>query len=149
MLEKKLEQDYIQAMKSKDTVKSGSLNFLRAQVKYAKIDKRVDNLDDADVLAVIKKQVKQRQDSIAQFEQGNRADLVAKEKAELAVLKSYLPAEISMERLGALVDEAIKAVGASSLKDMGKVIKEVAQKSAGQADNKTISDCVKERLSKL
>ena len=149
MLEQKLDQDYIQAMKAKDTVKSATLNFLRAQVKYVKIDKRAEKLEDADIIAVIKKQIKQRQDSIAQFEQGNRADLADKEKAELAILKSYLPAEMSAEQLGSLVDAAIKAVGATSVKDMGKVIKEVAAKAAGQADNKTISDCVKERLAKL
>ena len=149
MLEKKLEQDYIQAMKSHDKVKSAALNFLRAQVKYAKIDKRADILEDADVVSVIKKQVKQRQDSIAQFEQGNRLDLVSKEKAELDILKDYLPAEMSMEQLNSLVDEAIKNLGATSIKDMGKIIKEVAQKSAGQADNKTISDSVKNRRSKL
>lgn len=148
-LEEKIGQDYIQAMKARETEKSAALNFLRAQIKNVKIDKRVEVVADEDVITVIKKQIKQRQDSIAQFKSGGRHDLAAKEEAEMSLLKSYLPAEMSAEALGALVDEVIKASGAASMKDMGRVMKDVAAKAAGKADNQTVSALVKERLSKL
>jgi len=148
-LEEKIDQDYVQAMKARDSLRSSNLSFLRAQIKNVKIDKRVEKVSDEDVVAVIKKQVKQRQDSISQFTSGGRADLAAKEEAELDLLKTYLPAEMSPEALGAIVDGVIKATGAASIKDMGRVMKEVLAKTAGQADNQTVGALVKERLSKL
>lgn len=148
MLEQKITNDYIQAMKSKETAKASALSFLRAQIKNVMIDKRVEKVADEDVIAVIKKQVKQRQDSIEQFTQGGRADLVAKEAAELALLQSYLPAEISNEQLTAIVQESIKSSQATSIKDMGKVMKDIMPKVAGKADNKRVSDMIKELLSK-
>ena len=148
-LEDKISQDYVQAMKDKNTLKSSTLNFLRSQIKYVKIDKKVEKVDDTDVVATIKKQVKQRQDSITQFEQGGRNDLADKEKAELAILRDYLPQEISSDALRGIVQDAIKESQATSVKDMGKVMKEVMVKVAGQADNKAVSDMVKEELSKI
>ena len=148
-LEDRISQEYIQAMKDKNTFKSSTLSFLRAQIKYVKIDKRVEKVEDLDVVAVIKKQIKQRQDSIAQFEQGGRQDLADKEKAELTLLKEYLPQEMSTESLRPIVVQAIKETQASSIKDMGKVMKEVMAQVAGQADNKMVSDVVKEQLSKI
>ena len=148
-LEDKINQDYIQAMKDRDTARSATVNFLRAQIKNVKIGKRVEKVADEDVIAVIKKQVKQRQDSISQFTAGGRQDLVAKEEAELIILKSYLPAEMSAQALGAIVDEVIKATGAASIKDMGRVMKEVQAKVAGKADNQAVSSLVKERLVKI
>ena len=148
-LDEKISQEYIQAMKDKNSFKSSTLSFLRAQIKYLKIDKKVEKVEDADVVSVIKKQIKQRQDSITQFEQGGRNDLADKEKAELALLKEYLPQEMSTDSLRPIVDEVIKSSGASSIKDMGKVMKDVMTKVAGQADNKMVSDVVKEQLSKL
>ena len=149
LLEDKISQDYIQAMKARDTARSAALSFLRAQIKNVKIDKRVEKVADEDVVAVIKKQVKQRQDSIAQFISGGRVDLAAKEEAEMAILKVYLPAAMSPEALGLVIDEVIKAAGALSIKDMGRVMKEVLARTAGQADNQTVSALVKERLTKL
>ncbi len=149
MLEDKITQDYIQAMKSKETAKASALSFLRAQIKNVMIDKRVEKVADEDVIAVIKKQVKQRQDSIEQFKQGGRADLVAKETAELALLQSYLPAEMSNDQLTAIVQETIKSSQAASIKDMGKVMKDIMPKVAGKADNKRVSDMIKELLSKM
>ena len=149
MLEQKITNDYIQAMKSKEAAKASALSFLRAQIKNVMIDKRVEKVADEDVIAVIKKQVKQRQDSIEQFKQGGRADLVAKETAELALLQSYIPAEISNEQLTAIVQETIKSSQATSIKDMGKVMKDIMPKVAGKADNKRVSDMIKELLSKL
>ena len=94
MLEEKIMQDYVAAMKAQDKVRSSALSFLRAKLKDVIIEKRVKALDDSDVIAVIKKQVKQRQEAIEQFKLGNRQDLVDKETTEMAILKSYLPAEI-------------------------------------------------------
>src|SRR3989338_2314922 len=148
MLEQKITNDYIQAMKSKETAKASALSFLRAQIKNVMIDKHVEKVADEDVIAVIKKQVKQRQDSIEQFKQGGRADLVAKETAELALLQSYLPAEISNEQLTAIVQETIKSSQATSIKDMGKVMKDIMPKIAGKADNKRVSDMIKQLLSR-
>jgi len=146
-LEEKISKDYVQAMKDKDAVKSSTLSFLRAQLKNVLIDKRIDKLDDGDVISIIKKQVKQRQDSIGQFQQGGRQDLVAKETQELDILKSYLPAEMSESDLKVLVEESIKEANALSAKDMGKVMKILLLKVAGRADSKMVSDLVKQKLS--
>ena len=148
MLEQKITNDYIQAMKSKETAKASALSFLRAQIKNVMVDKRVEKVADEDVIAVIKKQVKQRQDSIEQFTQGGRADLAAKETAELALLQSYLPAEMSNEQLTTIVQETIKSSQATSIKDMGKVMKDIMPKIAGKADNKRVSDMIKQLLSR-
>jgi uncharacterized protein YqeY len=147
-LEDKISQDYVQAMKARDPFTSGVLSFLRAQIKNVKVDKRLETVPDEDVISVIKKQAKQRQDSITQFKAGGRVDLAEKEEKELAVLKSYLPPEMSADKLTAIIEEAIKASGASSIKDMGRVMKDVLSRVAGQADNQTVGVLVKERLSK-
>ena len=148
-LEDKIGQDYVQAMKARDALRSSVLSFLRAQVKNVKIDKRVETIADEEIIAVIKKQIKQRQDSITQFRAGNREDLAAKEEQEMALLKMYLPAQMSGEALQGIVDEVIKSAGAVSVKDMGRIMKEVMAKTAGGADNQSVSAMVKERLSKM
>ena len=147
MLEDQLQKDYIQAMKDRDAVKSSTVNFLRAQLKNVRIEKRSETLEDKDVVAVIKKQIKQRQDSIEQYEKGGRRDLADKETAEMAILKTYLPEELSGEVLQQLVDRAVAETGAQSMKDMGNVIKAVAAKAQGKADNRVISELVKKALS--
>ena len=148
-LEEKINQDYVQAMKARDTFTSSVVSFLRAQIKQVKVDKRLEIVPDQEILAVIKKQVKQRIDSITQFKAGGRADLAEKEEKELVVLKNYLPAEMSIDQLKIIVEEVISAAGATSIKDMGRVMKDVLAKTAGQADNQTIGALVKERLSKI
>ncbi len=148
-LEEKINQDYVVAMKERNKELSAMLSFLRAAVKNVKIDKRIDVVPDEEVIAVIKKQVKQRQDSIAQFTSGGRPELAAKEAAEMDMLKAYLPAEMSADALKVIVEEVIKATGATSIKDMGRVMKDVLAKVAGQADNQTVGALVKERLSKV
>ena len=148
-LEEQLNKDYIEAMKARDSVRSSALSFLRSQIKYARIELKTENVADKDVIVVIKKQVKQRQDSIDQFTQGGRPDLVEKEEKELSFLKGYLPAEMSSDELKRIVQEAMRTVGAASIKDMGKVIKEAGAQAAGRADNKQISELVKEELSRL
>ena len=147
-LEDQISRDYVQAMKDRDSLKSSVLSFLRAQIKNVMIDKRVEKIADEDIIAVVKKQIKQRQDSITQFRAGNREDLAAKEEQEMALLSGYLPAQMSPEALQAIVDEVIKSTGAASIKDMGKVMKEVMAKTAGAADNQSVSAMVKARLSK-
>lgn len=145
-LEETLNADYIAAMKARDSERSSALNFLRAQVKNIKIDKRLDKVPDDDVIAVIKKQIKQRQDSISQFRAGAREDLAVKEEAEMAIYVAYLPAQLSAEQIKAVVNEVVVTTGASSIKDMGRVMKDVLVKLSGQADNQVVSQLVKERL---
>ncbi len=149
MLADQIGKDYIQAMKDKDKVKSSTLSFLRSQLKYVAIEKKIDQLEDADTIGVIKKQVKQRQDSIEQYEKGDRRDLADKEKQELVILQSYLPQEMSTDQLSPMIAQAIQEANAVGVKDMGAVMKNVLPKVAGQADNQTVSRLVKEALSKL
>ncbi len=146
MLEDKLSKDYIEAMKAKDSIRSSTVSFLRAQVKNVRIEKRLEKLEDADVIAVIKKQIKQRQDSIEQYSQGGRQDLVDKETAEFNILKTYLPKEMSQGELKRIIEETMKETQATTMKDMGKVMKVVGEKIAGRADNKQVSDLVKQAL---
>jgi len=147
-LEDKINQDYVSAMKARDSFTSSVLSFLRAQIKNVKVDKRLEVVPDEEVISVIKKQVKQRLDSITQFRSGNRIDLAEKEEKELVVLRNYLPVEMSAEKLKNIVEEVLLSSGATSIKDMGRVMKEVLARTAGQADNQTVGALVKERLSK-
>ena len=147
MLEEKIMSDYKEAMKAKESLRSSALSFLRAQMMNAAIDKKKKTLDDLEAIAVIKKQIKQRQDSIEQFTKGNRMDLADKETKELAILRSYLPPELGEEEIKKVIEEAVAQLGAAGLKDMGKVMKEVQAKLAGQADGKLVSELVKLRLS--
>ena len=148
-LEDKISQDYVTAMKARDSFLSGLLSLLRSQIKNVKIDKRLEKVSDEEVIAIIKKQIKQRQDSITQFTAGARLDLAEKEEKELGVLQNYLPAQASAEVISAAIEEAIKMTGATSMKDMGKVMKEALVKLAGQADNQQVSALVKDRLLRI
>jgi len=140
--------DYKEAMKAKDTLKSSVLSFLRAELMNVALAKKKSSLDDNECLAVVRKQIKQRQDSIEQFSKGNRPELAEKETKELAILKSYLPQELSAEELSRIIEEAITSTGAQGIKDMGKVMKEITAKASGRADGKLISDTVRQRLQK-
>jgi hypothetical protein len=148
MLEEKILSDYKEAMKSRNTFKSSVLSFLRADMMNVAVAKKKKALDDSEAITVIKKQIKQRQDSIEQFTKGNRPEMAEKEKQELEILKTYLPPEISGDEIKKIIEEVVAATGASGMKDMGKVMKEVNAKIAGQADGKLVSDLVRERLSK-
>jgi hypothetical protein len=149
MLEEKILNNYKEAMKNKDTLKSSVLSFLRAEMINVAIAKKKKSLDDNEVIAVVRKQIKARQDSIEQFKKGNRQDLADKETRELEVLKSYLPPQASDEEIKKIIEEAVSLTAAQGMKDMGKVMKEVTQKIADKADTKLVSDLVKERLSKI
>jgi len=146
MLEEKILSEYRQAMKSKDTLKSSVLSFLRAEMKNVAIAKKKDGLDDNEAVAVIRKQIKARQESIEQFKQGNRQDLADKEAKELEILKTYLPPELNPDEIKKIIEEAVVETGAQGIKDMGKVMKEVTAKVAGKADGKLVSDLVRQRL---
>ncbi len=142
MLIEKLAADLKQAMLAKEAARTSTLRMLKSAIEYHKMEKKQESLTDADVTAVIKKQIKQRQDSIAGFEKGGRADLVATEQAELVILKAYLPEELSPAQVEEIVKAAIAEVGATTKADMGKVMKAVQAKTGGRADNRLVSQIV-------
>jgi len=148
MLEEKILSDYKEAMKSRDTLKSSILSLLRADMMNVAMARKKPKLDDSEVIAVIKKQIKQHQDSVDQFTKGNRLDMAEKEAKELEILKTYLPPELSPDEIKKIIEEIVSALGAQDMKDMGRVMKEVTLKIAGQADGKLVSDLVKDRLSR-
>ncbi len=142
----KVTADIKAAMLAKDSVKLGALRMLQAAIKNREIDMRPNPITGDEVLAVIKKLVKQRKESIDQFGQAGRQDLVDQETAELKILEVYLPAQMGREQIEALVVEVIAAVGAKTVKDMGPVMKEVIARSGGTADNKIVSEVIKSKL---
>ena len=146
MLEEKILEDYKQALKAKDAEKVSTISFLRSQMKNLAIDKRQNALTDEDVISVLRKLVKQRRDSIEQFKAGNRQDLVEKEAKELEILLAYLPQQVSDEKMKEIIEEVVRATGATSIQDMGKVMKELMAKFAGRSDNKLVSELVRQRL---
>jgi hypothetical protein len=133
------------AMKAKETVRLGTLRLLSAALKQKEVDERVE-LDDAAVLAITEKLIKQRKDSISQFDKAGRQDLVDAETAELAILSAYLPAQMSEAEIAAAIDTAIASTGAASAKDMGKVIGMLKPQLAGKADMGKVSGLVKAKL---
>lgn len=147
MLADNIFNDYKEAMKSRDTLKSSVLSFLRADMLNLATAKKKDKLDDVEIIAVIRKQIKQRQDSIEQFTKGGRLEAAEKEKQEAEILKSYLPMGMPPEEIKRLIEEAVIATGASSIKDMGRLMKELAAKITVETDGKLVSDLVRQRLS--
>ncbi len=146
MLEEKILNDYKVAMKARDKLKSSVLSCLRAEFLNAQVAKKKKSLEDTDIITIIKKQIKQHQDSIEQFKSGNRDDLADKEIKELEILKLYLPPQIADAELKVIIEEIVKSTGAQGLKDMGRVMKEAAARVGQSADSKLISDLVKARL---
>jgi len=147
MLEEKIFNDYKEAMKAKDSLRSSVISFLRAEMINLATSKKKNVLDDPEVISVVKKQIKQRRDSIEQFTKGGRLGMAQKEEREMEILKIYLPPEVSPEEIKKIIEEVVGANGASGIKDMGKVMKEVNAKIGPQADGKLISDLVREKLS--
>jgi uncharacterized protein YqeY len=146
-LPERIDADLKDAMRAKDAGRLGVLRMLKSALKYAAIEKSADDqLDEAAASQVIRKQVKQRQDSIESFEKGGRPELAAKEKEELEILNAYLPKGLSADELTALVRETIAEVGASSKAQMGAVMKALQAKVAGRADGKTLSQEVSRQL---
>jgi uncharacterized protein len=146
-LQERIDADLKDAMRAKEAGKLSVLRGLKSALKYAEIEKADAALDDSAAVQVIRKQVKQRQDSIESFEKGGRPELAAKEKEELEILNAYLPKGLSPEELSALVREAIAEVGATSKAQMGAVMKALQAKVAGRADGKSLSAEVQKQLS--
>jgi uncharacterized protein YqeY len=144
----RVDADLKEAMRAKDSLRLGVLRMLKSALKYGAIEKvgAEGDLSDADAVQVIRKQVKQRQDSIESFEKGGRPELAEKEKAELTILNSYLPQQMSAEELAKLVRETIAEVGATSKAQMGTVMKALQAKVAGRADGRALSQEVSRQL---
>jgi uncharacterized protein YqeY len=145
-LKARIQEDMKSAMRAGEKEKLANIRMVMAAIKQREVDERIE-LDDAQVLSVIDKMQKQRRESIAQFKAGGRADLVAKEETELALLGAYLPAQLGDAELEALIDAAIAATGAASIKDMGKVMAAIKAKAAGRADMGAVGARIKARLS--
>jgi uncharacterized protein YqeY len=146
-LESKIQEDMKQALKAGDKARLETLRGLLAQIKDESIKKRPKELTDEDVLAVIRRGVKRRKESIELYKQGNRQDLVEKEQKELEVLQKYLPQQLSREEIEKIVNSVIEQVGATSIKDLGKVMGPVMKQLQGRADGKEVQQIVRERLS--
>ncbi len=140
-----LTEDMKAAMRGGDKHKLGVVRLILAAIKQREVDERIE-LDDSQVLAVLEKMVKQRKDSISQYEAAAREDLAEVERAEMAVIETYLPAKLDDAELDALIEAAIAETGASSARDMGKVVSVVKAKAAGRADMSVASARIKARL---
>src|SRR3954462_614537 len=145
-LPERIDADLKDAMRAKDAGKLAVLRMLKSALKYAAIEKSDSGLDDAAATRVIRKQVKQRQDSIESFEKGGRPELAAKEKEEMEILNAYLPKGLSAEELTAMVRETIAEVGATSKAQMGAVMKALQAKVGGRADGRALSAEVQKQL---
>lgn len=148
-LSSQLTEDMKTAMKARDTVTLNVVRNLKSALKYGAIEKlgADGELEEADALAVVRREIKKRQDSVTSYETANRPELVEVEKAEIAVLEKYLPAAMSQDDLVKLVESVIADVGATSKKEMGAVMKVLQERAAGRADNKALSQEVAKRLS--
>ena len=144
-LKEKLQEDLKSSMKNKDTIKKSVVTLIRAAIKQHEVDNRVELADGA-IIDIISKQLKQRKDSLAEFEKANRDDLVEETKSEIQVLEGYLPQQLSEEELEKIVIETIAEVGATSMKDMGKIMATIKPKTAGRADGRKINELVKKNL---
>jgi len=142
----KIQQDLTDSLKQKNEIKTSTLRLVISEIGNSRIEKRAD-LTDEDIIQVISKEAKKRQESIAAFKQGERADLAEKEEKELLILKTYLPEPISDEELLKIVDSQITEIGAKDIKDLGKVMSAVLSKVKGRADGGAVSAIVKSKLS--
>ncbi len=145
-LSTRIQDDVKAAMRSKAKARLGALRLITAAIKQKEVDERIE-LDDAGILAVLEKMVKQRKDSIEQYQKANRDDLIEKEQFELDIIKEYLPEPMSEAELEAIINEAMSATGAANMKDMGKVMGQVKPKVQGRADMGQVSKLIKARLS--
>lgn len=141
-LQDQINQEIKAAMLAKDAARLSTLRLLKSALGYVQIEKKSDSLGDAEVISVVQKEIKKRQDSIEQYKAAGRTEQAALETAEIAVLQVFLPQALSADELEALVRSTIAEVGATSKKEMGLVIKAVQAKAAGRADGKSISSLV-------
>lgn len=146
-IKEQLQEDIKSAMRAKESARLSTLRLVTAAIKQKEVDERVE-LNDAAVLAVLEKMIKQRKDSIAQFQAGGRQDLVDIEQAELAILTTYMPAQLSEAEVTATIQAAIAQVGATGPQDMGKVMAVIKPQLAGKADMGLVSQILKSKLAK-
>ncbi len=144
-LKDQLTADMKEAMRAKEKERLGTVRLILAAIKQREVDERIE-LDDTQVLAVLDKMVKQRRDSIKQYQDAGRDELAAVEEAEIAVIQAYLPAALSDEEIEAMIEEVISATGASGMQDMGKVMGQLKPKLQGRADMGQVSGKIKARL---
>ncbi|WP_300278332.1 GatB/YqeY domain-containing protein [Peptacetobacter sp.] len=144
-LKQKLQEDLKTSMKNKDTLRKSVITLIRSSIKQIEVDKRIE-LNDEDIIDIISKQLKQRNDSLEQFLEAGREDLVEETRSEIQVLKEYLPQQLSEQELNEIVKQTISEVGATSMKDMGKIMSVIRPKTKGRADGKLINKLVKENL---
>lgn len=144
-LKAKLQEDLKLAMKNKNTVKKSVVTLIRAEIKQREVDTRTE-LGDDEIIDVITKQLKQRRDAKTEFAKASRDDLVQEAEAEIEVLMEYLPQQLSKEELNEIVKDTISEVGATSMKDMGKIMAAIKPKTKGRADGKMINELVKSNL---
>jgi uncharacterized protein len=144
-LKERITEDMKAAMRASEKERLSTIRMLQAAIKQREVDERI-TLDDSQVIAVLEKMVKQRRESIVAFEAGGRTDLANKEKTEIALLTAYLPAQLSEAEVDALIKDAIASTGASSMKDMGKVMGAVKARAAGRADMGAVSARIKAAL---
>jgi len=145
-LKNRINEDVKSAMRSKAKERLGTLRLITAAIKQKEVDERIE-LDDAAVLAILDKMVKQRKDSIAQYTKAERTDLADVEKAEIVIIQEYLPAQLSEAEIEQMIDEAISSTGASGMKEMGKVMGLLKPKLQGRADMGLVSQKIKKKLS--
>jgi hypothetical protein len=144
-LKERITEDMKAAMRAAEKERLSTIRMLQAAIKQREVDERI-TLDDSQVIAVLEKMVKQRKESIVQFEQGGRTDLADKEKSEIVLLQAYLPTQLADAEVDALIKDAIASTGAASVKDMGKVMGVVKGKAAGRADMGAVSARIKAAL---
>ena len=144
-LKDRIQQDVKDAMRAKDKPRLAAIRLITAAIKQREVDERIE-LDDAQVTTVLDKMAKQRRESIGQFEKAGRDDLIAQEVMELEIIQSYLPEQLGEDEINALIDSAMQATGATSIKDMGKVMGQLKPKLQGRADMSAVSALIKARL---
>ena len=141
----KLKQDMVEAMKAKDKERLTTIRMIKGDLDKEHIDKKREINDDL-LIEVVNRGIKQRKDSIAEFEKGDRNDLIEKTQAEIEILQSYLPAQLSEEEVSLIIDETFQIVNPEGPRDMGKIMKEVQPKLKGRADMKKVSEIIKSKL---
>lgn len=145
-LQERINEDLKVYMKSKDTFKLGVVRMVKGAVQLEKINLKREELSDDEIIKLISKQIKMRKDSIAEFTKAGRFDLVQQNEKEIDVLKEYMPEEMSEEEVINIINEAISSTGASNIKEMGKVMREVTPKVSGRFDMGRVSSIIKEKL---
>lgn len=144
----KINNDMITYMKNKDSFSLGVIRMVKGAIQLEKINKKRD-LNDEEVTAVISKQIKMRNDSIEEFKKANREDLIEQNEKEIAILKTYMPEQLSLEEINKIIDEAFNTVNPTSSKDMGLIMKEVSPKLKGRADMGKVNMIIKDKLANL